>query len=101
MPRSRFGSAVVEPGDPVQLITASDDEAFMPRDAIIERIRLLIPVELNRHYDAVRHAFENGELTVPDWSISDIELGRAISEFTRRLPSEASIAALRKRIDGR
>jgi hypothetical protein len=70
----------------------------MTHAAILKRIRLLIPAELDRHYDAVRRAFEEGDLTAPTLAISDIQLGRAISQFTSVSPSEASIATLQRRL---
>jgi hypothetical protein len=33
--------------------------------AILKRIRLLIPAKLDGHYEAVRRAFEEGDLTAP------------------------------------
>ena len=67
--------------------------------AILTRIRLLIPAKLDGHDDAVCRAFEDGDLTAPRLSISDMQLARAISEFTGFPPNEASIATLEKRLD--
>jgi hypothetical protein len=67
--------------------------------AILNRIRLLIPAKLNGHYDAVCRAFEEGDLTAPRLSISDMQLARAISEFTSIPPNEASIATLERRFN--
>jgi hypothetical protein len=44
--------------------------------AILNRIRLLIPAKLDGHYEAVCRAFEEGELTAPRLSISDMQLAR-------------------------
>jgi hypothetical protein len=71
----------------------------MAHVAILERIRLLIPASLDRHYEAVRRGFEEGYLTAPRLSISDIQLARAISEFTSIPPNEASIATLERRLN--
>jgi hypothetical protein len=65
----------------------------------LKRIRLLIPAKLDGHYDAVCRAFEEGDLTAPSLSISDMQLARAISEFTGFPPNEASIATLEKRLN--
>jgi hypothetical protein len=73
--------------------------AQMAHTAILQRIRLLIPLELNGHYKAVRSAFEEGDLTAPSLSISDMTLARAISEFTSCPPNEASIATLERRLN--
>jgi len=71
----------------------------MAYTAILKRIRLLIPVKLDGHYEAVRRAFEEGDLTAPRLSMSEIQLARAISEFTSFPPNEASIATLERRLN--
>jgi hypothetical protein len=60
---------------------------------------MLIPAKLNGHYDAVCRAFEGGDLTASHLLISEIQLARAISEFTSFPPNEASIATLEKRLN--
>jgi hypothetical protein len=67
--------------------------------AILQRIRLLIPAELDGHYKAIRRGFEEGDLTVPALPISEMQLARAISEFTGYPPNEASIATLERRLN--
>jgi hypothetical protein len=67
--------------------------------AISQQIRLLIPVELDGHYEAIRRGFEEGDLTAPSLSISEMQLARAISEFTSLPPNEASIARLERRLN--
>jgi hypothetical protein len=67
--------------------------------AILPRIRLLIPAELDGHYKAVCRGFEDGDLTAPSLSISEMQLARAVSEFTSYPPNEASIATLEKRLN--
>jgi hypothetical protein len=69
----------------------------MAYTAILERIRLLIPAELDGHYKAVCRGFEEGDLTAPSLSISNMTLARAISEFTSYPPNEASIETLERR----
>lgn len=71
----------------------------MAYTAILNRIRLLIPAKLDGHHEAVCRAFEEGDLTAPHLSISDMQLARAISEFTSFPPNEASIATLEKRLN--
>ena len=71
----------------------------MAYTAILKRIRLLIPVKLDGHYNAVCRGFEDGDLTAPNLSISDMQLARAISEFTSFPPNEASIATLERRLN--
>jgi hypothetical protein len=71
----------------------------MARGSILERIRLLIPHNFEGHYKAIRRAFDEGDLTDPPLSISQWELTRAISEFTKYPPNEASIATLEKRLN--
>jgi hypothetical protein len=71
----------------------------MPQKSTLERIRLLIPRELDGHYQAICRAFEEGDLTNPTLSVSQWELTRAISEFTKYPPNEASIATLEKRLN--
>jgi hypothetical protein len=66
--------------------------------AILKRIRLLIPAELDGHYEAIRRGFEEADLTAPSLAISDMQLVRAISEFTGYPPNEASIATLQRDI---
>jgi hypothetical protein len=66
---------------------------------ILQRIRLLIPAELDRHYNAVCRGFEEGDLTAPSLSISDTQLARTVSEFTSYPPNEASIATLERRLN--
>jgi hypothetical protein len=73
----------------------------MTLTAILKRIRLLIPAKLDGHYNAVCRAFEDGDLTAPSLSISDIQLARAISEFTSIPPNEASIATLERRLNSK
>jgi hypothetical protein len=72
---------------------------IMAYTAIFQRIRLLIPSEFDGHYDAVRRGFEEGDLTGPSLPISDMQLARAISEFTGYPPNEASIATLERRLN--
>jgi hypothetical protein len=45
----------------------------MAQKSILERIRLLIPRELDGHYKAISRAFEEGDLTDPPLSISQWE----------------------------
>jgi hypothetical protein len=71
----------------------------MAYTAILKRIRMLIPTKLVGHYEAVCRAYEEGDLTTPHLSISDMQLARAISEFTGFPPNEASIATLEKRLN--
>jgi hypothetical protein len=71
----------------------------MTHTAILKRMRLLIPAKLDGHYEAVRRAFKEGDLTAPSLSISHMQLARAISEFTGFPPNEASIATLEKRLN--
>jgi hypothetical protein len=73
--------------------------AHMAYTAILQRIRLLIPAELDGHYKAVCRGFEEGDLTAPSLAISSMALARAISEFTSCPPNEASIATLEKRLN--
>jgi hypothetical protein len=91
-----------------QVAAAAATEAaafvFRPRlrmayTAILNRIRLLIPAELDGHYKSIRRAFEAGDLTAPSLSISEMQLARAISEFTSFPPNEASIETLEKRLN--
>jgi len=70
----------------------------MTSTAILERIRLLLPAELDGHYKAVCCAFEERKLTAPILSISDIQLARAISQFTSVPPNEGSIATLQRHL---
>jgi hypothetical protein len=49
--------------------------------AILKRVRLLIPAELDGRYEAVRRGFDEGDLTAPSLSISDMQLARAISDI--------------------
>jgi hypothetical protein len=65
----------------------------------LERIRLLLPREFEGRHKAICRAFEEGDLTVPPLSISQWELTRAISEFTKLPPNEASVATLEKRLN--
>jgi hypothetical protein len=71
----------------------------MAPTAILKRIRLLIPATLDGHYNAVYRAFEEGDLTAPNLSISDMQFARAISEFMSVPPNEASIATLERRLN--
>jgi hypothetical protein len=70
----------------------------MAYEAILKRIRLLIPAEREGHYQAVVRGFEEGDLTPPILPISDIHLARAISQFTCVPPNERSIAALKRHL---
>jgi hypothetical protein len=56
--------------------------------AILQRIRLLIPAEFEGHYKAILRGFEEGDLTAPSLSISNMTLARAISEFTSYLQTK-------------
>ena len=69
----------------------------MAYTAILNRIRLLIPAELDGHYKSIHRSFEAGDLTAPSLSVSEMQLARAISEFTSFPPNEASIETLEKR----
>jgi hypothetical protein len=71
----------------------------MAYEAILQRIRLLIPPELDGHYNAICRGFEEGDLTAPSLSISQMQLARAITEFTGYPPNEASIATLERRLN--
>jgi hypothetical protein len=70
----------------------------MAPTAILKRIRLLIPATLDGHYNAVYRAFEEGDLTAPNLSISDMQFARAISVMSVP-PNEASIATLERRLN--
>jgi hypothetical protein len=72
-------------------------EAHMAYTAILKRIRLLIPAELDGHYKSICR--EEGDLTAPSLAISDMQLARAISEFIGYPPNEASIATLERRLN--
>jgi hypothetical protein len=52
-----------------------------------------------RALEAARRGFEEGDLTVPSLPISEMQLARAISEFTGYPPNEASIATLEMRLN--
>jgi hypothetical protein len=67
--------------------------------AILRQIRLLIPAELDGHYESIRRSFEAGDLTAPSLSISQMQLARAISEFTGFPPNEASIETLERQLN--
>jgi hypothetical protein len=51
------------------------------------------------HYKSIHRSFETGDLTAPSLSISEMQLARAISEFTRFPPNEASVETLEKRLN--
>jgi hypothetical protein len=63
---------------PVEVFVLSP-EAHMAHTAILERIRLLIPAKLDGHYESIRRGFEEGDLTAPGLSISEMEL--ALGDF--------------------
>jgi hypothetical protein len=71
----------------------------MAYTAILQQIRLLIPAEFDGHYKAILRGFEQGDLTAPSLSSSNMELARAISEFTSYPPNEASIETLERRLN--
>jgi hypothetical protein len=85
--RGRTASVIASPG------------AHMAPTAILRRIRLLIPAELDGHYNSICRAFKDGDLTAPSLSISEMQLARAISEFTSLPPNEASIETLERRLN--
>ena len=70
----------------------------MAYPAILNRIRLPIPAEQDGH-KSIHRSFETGDLTAPSQSISEMQLARAISEFTSFPPNEASIETLEKRLN--
>ena len=71
----------------------------MAYTAILKQIRLLIPSELDGHYESIRRGFEEGTLTASRLSISQMQLARAISEFTGFPPNEASLETLERRLN--
>jgi hypothetical protein len=71
----------------------------MRYQALLNRIRLLIPAGLDGHFQSIRRAFEDHDLTAPRTAVSDMDLARAISEFTSVPPNEASIATLELRLN--
>jgi hypothetical protein len=71
----------------------------MAYETILKRIRMLIPADLEGHYQAVHRGFEEGALRAPILSISDIQLARAISQFTSVPPNEGSLATLKRRLN--
>ena len=71
----------------------------MPYTAILKQIRLLFPAKLDEHYESIRRGFEDGTLMAPRLSISQMQLARAISEFTSFPPTEASIKTLQRRLN--
>jgi len=77
----------------------SRQERHMAYTVILLRIRLLIPSDLDGHYKAVCRGFDEGDLTAPSLSISEMQLARAISEFISLPPNEASIATLERRLN--
>jgi hypothetical protein len=74
------------------MTTPPDDDksqhngAQMTSTAVLRRIRLLIPEKLDGHYVAFHRGFEEGDLTAPSLAISDMQLARAIWEFTSFRP---------------
>jgi len=73
--------------------------AHASHTAILQRIRLLIPAELDGQYNAIARGFEEGDLTAPSLAISNMTLARAISDFTSYPPNEASIETLERRLN--
>jgi hypothetical protein len=71
----------------------------MAYTAILKQIRLLVPAKLDGHYESIRPGFEEGALTALRLSISQMQLARAISEFTSFPPNEASIETLERRLN--
>jgi hypothetical protein len=88
----------MEPAGPIRVLFRAR-LAAMAYAAILRRIRLLVPADRDGHYNAVRRGFEEGDLTAPSLSISDLELARAISEFMMFPPNEASIETLERRLN--
>lgn len=84
---------------PLQWYVLTRQEEHSAYAAILHRIRLLIPSDLDGHYKAVCRGFEEGDLTAPSLSISDMQLARAVSEFTSYPPNEASIETLERRLN--
>jgi hypothetical protein len=85
--------------EPLVEVFVLSPEAHMAHTAILKRIRLLIPAKLDGHYESIRRGFNEGDSTTPSRSISEMELARAISEFTSFPPNEASIEILERRLN--
>ncbi len=71
----------------------------MPISALLARIRKLIPRQKEDHYEQIVRGFGNGALRAPVTPMSDRELGKAIAEFLKEVPSAESVSNLGRRID--
>ncbi|SFH83937.1 hypothetical protein [Bradyrhizobium sp. cf659] len=71
----------------------------MPISALLARIRRLVPISGDQHYDEIVRNFGVGTLRPPPTPMSDGELARAIAEFLREQPSSKSVATLGRRLD--
>jgi hypothetical protein len=63
--------------------------------AILQRIRLLIPAD-----KAVCRGFEDGDLTAPSLSISDMQLARAVSALSQIQCISGTTRAIHHQIQG-
>lgn len=71
----------------------------MPISALLARIRKLIPINHEDHYEEIVRGFGNGALRPPAAPISDRELSRVITDFLKDAPSVETIGTLARRLD--
>lgn len=71
----------------------------MPISALLARIRKLIPVNYDDHYEEIVRGFGNGALRPPPVPLSDRELSLAIADFLKQAPSVETVGTLGRRLD--
>ena len=71
----------------------------MPISALLARIRKLIPINHEDHYEEIVRGFGNGALRPPPTPMNDRELSRAIADFLKDAPSVETVGTLGRRLD--
>jgi hypothetical protein len=71
----------------------------VPIATLLARIRKLIPVTCEDHYEEIARGFGNGALRPPATPMSDRELSRAIADFLKDAPTVETVGTLGRRLD--
>jgi hypothetical protein len=71
----------------------------VPISALLARIRKLIPVNHDDHYEEIVRGFGNGTQRPPARPMSDRKLSSVIADFLKDAPSVESVGTLGRRLD--
>jgi hypothetical protein len=82
-----------------ELWEGQEEVRAVPISALLARIRKLIPINCEDHYEEIVRGFCNGALRPPPTQMNDRELSRAIADFLKDAPSVEAVGTLGRRLD--